>query len=92
MSHIPPAVHLTPGRCHQCGRFVSRDAAPHAWAVEVGEHYQQVPGKPNLFARTSCDECRYVTPRRPLSWAWTVPMEDVLARAAELANPPSEEA
>ena len=92
MRHVPPPLHLTPGRCGQCGRFVSLDTAPATWAVEVGEGYQQVAGKPNLFARTRCDECRYVTPDRPLSWAWTVPMVDVLARASELANPPSEEA
>lgn len=75
-------VRLTPGRCAQCGRFVAKDAVPDVWSVDVHADYQQLPGRPNIFARTHCEGCRYV--QGECSWARNVPMSDAVERAAIL--------
>lgn len=77
-----PVIHLTPGRCSSCGRFVAKDAAPDVWSVDVHPDYQQVPGEPNIWARTHCSECTYVPAASRLGWARPVSLAAAEERAA----------
>lgn len=81
MSTLSPVIQLTPGRCSSCGKFVAKDAAPDVWSVDVHPEYQQVPGQPNIWARTHCPTCQYV-PEGGLSFARKVPWRAAEERAA----------
>jgi len=82
-------IKLTPGRCSACGRFMRKDIPPDVWSVDVAPEYQQVPGQPNIWARTRCEDCRYVGDDEDLSYARGVPMSVAIARARLLGQPTS---
>jgi hypothetical protein len=79
---LPPVFRLTPGRCSQCGRFVSKSAPPDVWAVDVHPSSAQVPGQPNIWVRTRCRDCiSYSGSRRPVSFGLARIRAEMLGQA-----------
>jgi hypothetical protein len=81
---LQPVIDLTPGRCSSCGRFIRKDFPPDVWSVDVAPADRQMAGLPNIWARTHCEGCRFVT--RPLPFARIVPMERAVGRARILGQ------